>query len=392
MDAGEARKRVLDPARVRRVVVKLGSSVLTHPRRGLREEVIGALAEQVATLSERHGLQFVVVSSGAIASGRKALGLVGKLDLAHKQAAAAVGQTALMEAYERAFGRRGKRVGQLLLTHADFDARDRYLNARHTLEALLDLGVVPIINENDTVATQEIRLGDNDHLAALVTLLLPADLLVLLTETDGLYTADPHVDPGAVRLPLVEPDAEPEAHVEGARAGSVGTGGMASKLGAARLVAARGIPVAIAGGHGEQPLEDLFDGRDVGTLVLPSTSDRQSSRKLWIGHARRVEGTLRVDEGARRALLEGGRSLLPAGVVGVQGEFDAGDVVAIVGPDGQPFARGISNWTHAEVAAGLGRRSTEVRGLLGDEIDPEVVHRDDLMLLPGLNGRTAHHA
>lgn len=382
MNATEARKRVLDPQRVRRVVVKLGSSVLTHPRRGLREEVIGALAEQVATLSERYGMQFVVVSSGAIASGRKALGLVGKLDLAHKQAAAAVGQTALMEAYERAFGRRGKRVGQLLLTHADFDARDRYLNARHTLGALLELGVVPVINENDTVATQEIRLGDNDQLAALVTLLTDADLLVLLTETDGLFSADPHVDPAAVRLPVIEADSRPEARVDGARAGSVGTGGMASKLQAARLVAACGVPVAITCGHGEQPLEDLFAGLDLGTVVLPTVGDRASSRKLWIGHARRVEGTLTVDEGARKALREGGRSLLPAGIVKAEGEFDAGDVVAIAGLDGVPFARGISSWTSAEVAGGLGRKSAEVRAVLGDEIDPEVVHRDNLTLLP----------
>jgi glutamate 5-kinase len=382
MDAGEVRRRVLDPGRVRRVVVKLGSSVLTHARRGLREEVIGGLAEQVASLSERHGLQFVVVSSGAIASGRKALGLSGKLDVAHKQAAAAVGQTALMEAYERAFRQRRRTVGQLLLTHADFDARDRYLNARHTLDALLDMGVVPIINENDTVATQEIRLGDNDHLAALVALLLPADLLILLTETDGLFSADPHVDPTATRVAVLEAGADPDAQVDGARAGSVGTGGMASKLHAARLAAARGIPVAIACGHGEQPIEDLFAGKDVGTLVLPTTGERASSRKLWIGHARRVEGTLVVDAGARKALQEGGRSLLPAGVTRVEGEFDAGDVVAIAGPDGLAFARGISGWSSAEVAAGLGRKTAEVRTLLGDEMDPEVVHRDNLTLLP----------
>jgi len=382
MDGGGVRRKVLDPGRVRRVVVKLGSSVLTHARRGLREEVIGGLAEQVATLSERHGMQFVVVSSGAIASGRKALGLSGRLDVAHKQAAAAVGQTALMEAYERAFARRGRHVGQLLLTHADFDARDRYLNARHTLDALLALGVVPVINENDTVATQEIRLGDNDTLAALVALLMPADLLILLTETDGLFSADPHVDPTARRLSVIEADVRPDAQVDGPRAGSVGTGGMASKLNAARLVAARGIPVAIACGHGEQPIEDLFAGLDLGTLVLPTAGERASSRKLWIGHARRVDGTLTVDEGARRALQEGGRSLLPAGVVRVEGEFDAGDVVAIAGPDGAAFARGISSWTSAEVAAGLGRKSADVRAVLGDEIDPEVVHRDNLTLLP----------
>ncbi len=375
---------ILDPSRIRRVVVKLGSAILTHPRRGLREEVISGLAEQIATLGATHDLQFVVVSSGSIAAGRKLLGLNGRLSLAEKQASAAVGQTQLMEAYERAFGRRGGRVGQLLLTHDDFQARDRYVNARQTLEALLALGVVPVINENDTVSTDEIRLGDNDQLAALVAHMVEADLVILLTEHDGLYSADPDRHPDATRISCL--DRIDDALVDAMRPTAEdrpGTGGMASKLLAARQLASWGCPVVITRGGADQLIEEVLSGADVGTLVLPMDTDRASSRKMWIAHARRPPGSLIVDAGARRAVEQDGRSLLAAGIVRVDGAFPEGAVVTVEDDDGVAFARGITAWTSDAIAAGMGRRSEDARALLGDGIDPEVIHRDNLALLPG---------
>jgi glutamate 5-kinase len=368
-----------------RVVVKLGSATLTHPRRGLREEVISEVAEQIATLAESRHLLFTVVSSGAIASGRKVLGLSGRPSLPEKQAAAAVGQPALMEAWSRALGRRGLKTGQVLLTHEDFDDRKRYVNAQRTMETLLAAGVIPIVNENDTVATAEIRLGDNDHLAALVTHMVGADLLVLLTDSDGLFTADPHKDPGAQRIPVLEGIGdEMLARVDGPVQGSPGTGGMASKLRAARLVSSWGIPVVIAAGAQERRLEDVLEGRDVGTLVVPGkpTNGRTGRRKMWIATAGRPRGTITVDDGASRVLRESNRSLLPAGITAVSGEFAPGDVVTILDGEGHPIARGVARWPAAEVAKGMGRRTADLKGLIAKGLDPEVVHRDDLTLLP----------
>ena len=377
------RDHIINPSRMRRVVVKLGSAVLTHPRRGLREEVISSLAEQIATLRESHDLQFVVVSSGSIAAGRKLLGLEGRVSLAEKQASAAVGQTQLMEAYERAFGRRGCRVGQILLTHDDFEARDRYVNARQTMETLLSLGVIPVINENDTVSTDEIRLGDNDQLAALVSHLVEADLVILLTEHDGVYSDDPQRNPAAMRIRQIERiDDDLIAAMRPVRYDQPGSGGMASKLLAARRLASWGCPVVITRGDAERPIEEVLSGADVGTLVLPADTDRVSSRKMWIANARQPRGRLTVDAGARHAIENQGRSLLAAGVVGVEGTFQMGHVVTIDDGEGAAFARGISAWSSDDVEAGMGRKSDEVRALLGDEMDPEVIHRDNLTLLP----------
>jgi len=382
MAKGRDRWNLLDLGAVHRVVVKLGSSTLTHPRRGLREEVIGEVAEQVATLAESNGLAFVVVSSGAIASGRKALGLTGRPSLAQKQAAAAVGQPALMEAWSRALGRRGLRVGQVLLAHEDFADRRRFVNARNTFETLIASGVVPVVNENDTVATAEIRLGDNDHLAALVSHLVGADLLVLLTDSDGLYTADPHADPSAVRVPVLERvDEAVLGQAHGVRNGSPGTGGMVAKLQAARLAASCGVPVVIAKGDAERCLEEILAGDDVGTLVLPAQGATPHGRKLWIAAAGRVRGTVTVDEGAARALREEGRSLLPAGITAVSGDFRSGDLVTVLDPEGRPIARGVTGWSRA-VAWGMGRRTAELRDLAAMGLEPEVIHRDDLTGLP----------
>src|SRR5512134_3160417 len=315
-DTAWQRTAFLRSRRIRRIIVKLGSGTLTDASLGLRVPTIRSVAAQVAEIRKSRGIDVVVVTSGAIAAGRKKLGIVDRpRTVALKQAAAAVGQTTLMRAYERALEARGLKVGQLLLTHEDFGVRKRYVNARNTLEALLSRGIVPIINENDTVATEEIRLGDNDHLAALVTQLMSADLLLLLTDSDALYTRDPHRFSDAKRIPLLARIDDEILRIAGGKGGSVGTGGMASKLLAARVVAAWGTPVVIAGGLSRRSILDVLDGKEAGTLILPSEEVKARSRKMWIAHARQPHGTLTVDDGARKVLQEGGKSLLPAGIL-----------------------------------------------------------------------------
>ena len=383
------RRAILASRRIRRVVVKLGSGTVTDPEAGLREPTIRALAAQLTAPLREPGISFVIVTSGAIAAGRKKLGMAERpRTMALKQAAAAVGQTTLMRAYERAFEKRGRHVAQLLLTHEDFENRERYVNARNTLETLLSRGIVPIVNENDTVAIEEIRLegdgsGANDHLATLVTQMTGADLLILLTDSDGLHTRDPHRHADARRISLVENlDDESVRKAVGRGTSAAGTGGMASKIHAARVLSASGIPVVIASGLSRRSVLDVLAGKDVGTLILPPKASRLSSRKMWIAYARHAHGTLVVDDGARKVLLEGGKSLLPAGVLGAHGEFRPGDAVSIADRRGRIFARGIARWGSDQVERGKGKRSAEVRALLGADTPAEVVHRDDLTILP----------
>lgn len=382
--AGNRAREIVSSPRVRKVVVKLGSGTVTDPGAGLRLPTIRALAAQLSNALAADGVSFVVVTSGAIAAGREKLGMAERpRTVSLKQAAAAVGQTSLMRAYERAFEKRGRHVAQLLLTHDDFESRERYVNARNTLLALLARGIVPIVNENDTVATEEIGLGDNDHLATLVTQMIGADLLILLTDSDGLQTKDPHRHPDARRIPVVEnlDDASVLAAV-GRRVSSTGTGGMASKLRAARVLSASGIPVVIASGLSRRSILDILGGRDTGTLILPRRTGKLRSRKMWIAYAMNAHGTILVDGGARKVLMEGGKSLLPAGVTGARGRFRPGDAVSIADRRGRVFARGIARWSSEQVARGKGKRSAEVRTLLGAETPAEVVHRDDLTILP----------
>jgi glutamate 5-kinase len=383
-EAESGRAALFRSLMIRRIVIKLGSGILTDEGLGLREATIRALAAQAATVRSARGVRVAVVTSGAVAAGRKKLGLSARpRTIALKQAAAAVGQTTLMQAYERAFERRGLRVGQVLLTHEDFEDRRRYVNARNTLETLLSRGIVPVINENDTVATEEIRLGDNDHLAALVALMIGADLLLLLTDSDGLYTRDPHRHPDARRIPVLPTVDDGSLESAGRqRGGGVGTGGMASKLLAARRVSASGIPVAIASGLSATAVTDILAGKDVGTLVLPGVAGRERSRKLWIAYARHSLGTIAVDEGAKKVLMEGGKSLLPAGVLAVQGTFRKGDAVSVGDRRGRVFARGIASWSSEQVEKGMGRKSAELRAVLGENVPPEVIHRDNLTILP----------
>lgn len=383
-DGAAIRASVLLSRKIQRIVVKLGSGTLADVDAGLRMSTIRALASQVADAWGGRGIRFAVVTSGAVAAGRKKLGMRERpRTVALKQAAAAVGQTTLMRAYERAFEKRGRKVGQLLLTHEDFENRERYVNARNTIEALLARGIVPIINENDTVATEEIRLGDNDHLAVLVTQLIGADLLILLTDREGVFNRDPHRHRDARLLPLLECVTEERIRAAGGEAGRpVGTGGMASKLAAARVASETGVPVVIASGLTRRAIADILAGKEVGTLVLPGGAAKATRRKMWIAYARHPHGTLTVDEGAIKVLLEKGKSLLPAGILEVRGTFRSGDAVSIRDRRGREVARGISSWTSEQVEAGRGRKSAEVRGILGEAIPAEVVHRDNLTILP----------
>jgi len=363
---------------VRRAVVKVGSNVLSGPQ-GLRRERVRALAGEIAALVAR-GRQLVVVTSGAVATGAPRLG-ARRHRLEWRQAAAAVGQIGLMTAYERAFAAHERIVAQVLLTHTDLSDRRRYLNARHTLRTLLDLGVVPIVNENDTVAVEELKFGDNDHLSALTASLVEADLLVVLSDVEGLHTRDPRLDPEASLVRLARAEDPAMREVAGPARSEVGTGGMASKVAAAREAAAVGIPTIIADGTRDGVLAAVFEPSvEVGTLIL-ADGDRLAHRKHWIAYALKPSGALHLDAGAEHAVAESGRSLLPSGVRAIEGSFGVGDCVRCIGPDGREFARGLVNYTAAELDKIKGVHTREVERLLGYKASDEVIHRDDLVVL-----------
>jgi glutamate 5-kinase len=364
--------------RVRRAVVKIGSNVLAGPA-GLRRERVRALAGEIAALVVA-GRQVVVVSSGAVAAGAPRLG-PRRSRIEWRQAAAAVGQIGLMAAYERAFATHERHVAQVLLTHADLSDRRRYLNARHTMRTLLDLGIVPIVNENDTVAVEELRFGDNDDLSALTASLVEADLLVVLSDVDGLHTSDPRRDPDAAPVRLARADDDAVARAAGPAASGVGTGGMASKLAAARKAAAAGIPTVIADGTRDGVLAAIFDPAVVAGTLLVTDGDPLARRKHWIAYTLKPAGALHLDEGAERALAKGGRSLLPSGVRGVEGTFGVGDCVRCVAPDGREFARGLVNYTSVEIEKIKGAQTRDIERLLGYKGSDEVIHRDDLVVV-----------
>jgi glutamate 5-kinase len=329
----------------------------------------------------KEGYQVVLVSSGAILAGMGRLGLTERpRSIPLKQAAAAVGQSLLMRHYEEAFAPHGQKLGQLLLTQEDFRSRHRYLNARNTLFTLLHLGVLPIINENDTVAIEEIRFGDNDHLSALVATLLGADLLIILTDLDGLYTADPRRDPDAELIHEV-PRRAAGLHFWADESGTgLGTGGMAAKVKAARRAAASGIPTVIANGLVEGILGQVVRGEVVGTVFQASTS-RMRSRKRWLAFATERRGRITVDAGAKEALIRNGKSLLPSGVVSVDGVFEGGEVVSLCDIDGVEFARGVASYDAAQVDQIKGIRSNQIEHTLGVKPFDEIVHRDNLVIL-----------
>ncbi len=367
---------------VRRLVVKVGSGVLSRGSFTLDTRTIRSLAAQLHACRET-ARQVALVSSGAIVAGVGRLGLAERpRSIPLKQAAAAIGQGALIWTYEEAFAAHGVKVAQVLLTGEDLRDRARYLNARNTLFTLLTLGVLPIINENDTVAVDEIKFGDNDRLSALVAALVDADLLVILTDTDGLFTADPRRRPKARLIPVVTGGEPKEAYWAGAPATITGVGGMASKVEAARLAAASGIPTLIANGTAPDTLTRLLAGETLGTLFLPD-AERLAGRKRWLALASRPKGVIVVDEGAKRALTERGKSLLPSGVKGTLKPFGVGDVVSLVGPDHAEFARGLANYTAEEVERIKGIKTGEIERTLGYRHSDEVIHRDNLVIVNG---------
>ncbi len=363
-----------DLAHAHRVVVKIGSSSLTGADGRLDVAALTALVDVLAARRAAGG-QVVLVSSGAIAAGIAPLGLTGRpKDLATAQAAASVGQGLLVARYTEAFARHGLRVGQVLLTVDDVIRRVHYRNAQRTLTRLLDLGVVPVINENDTVATHEIRFGDNDRLAGLVSHLTRADALVLLSDVDALYDAPPS-RPGARRIDLVTGPGDLDGVVVAGRGSSVGTGGMVTKLDAAAIATGSGIPVMLTSAAN---VGAALAGEGVGTWFV-ATGRRKNARRLWLAHAARTSGRVLLDDGAVRAITDGKKSLLAAGITGVEGDFDTGDPVELVAPDGAVVARGIVAYSSEELPGVLGKSSATLRDELGH--DREVVHRDHLVVV-----------
>jgi len=368
-------------APLKRLVIKVGSAVLSDPD-GLRAEVIEHLAAEIDAVT-RDGREVVLVTSGAIAAGRARLGR-RTATIAERQAAAATGQIELMRLWAKSFDARGRTVAQILLTHQDVAERKRRLNAVHTIQALIAAGVIPVINENDTVAVEEIRMGDNDVLSSLVAGMVQASLLIILSDVPGVLTGDPRKRADARLIPLI---TDPEAGMRGLvaeSAGPLGSGGMATKLKAARQAARAGISVIIAPGRVRGAIAAALDpSREVGTLILAART-RLRSRKHWIAFALRPAGALAVDRGAAEALRTRGRSLLPSGIREVRGEFSSGDCVSLLDHDGLEFGRGLVNYPAADVLKVKGRRSQEIAHLLGYKVADEIIHRDNFVLLEDL--------
>ena len=363
----------------KRIVVKVGSSLVTNEGRGLDAEAIGQWCEQLAALA-KDGREVIMVSSGAIAEGMKRLGWATRPKAIHElQAAAAVGQMGLVQMYETKLRENGIGSAQVLLTHADLADRERYLNARSTLLTLLSLGIVPVINENDTVVNDEIKFGDNDTLGALVANLVEADALIILTDQKGLYTADPRKDPGARFVDIGKAgDVALEAMAGGAGS-SVGSGGMITKILAAKRAAGSGASTVIAWGREPSVLLRLTQGDAIGTLLVAQTAKNQA-RKQWMADHLQMRGSVTVDAGAAAKVRDEGKSLLPIGMTIVQGEFSRGDVIAIKSPDALEIARGLANYSSAEARLICRKASSEFEKLLGYTGEPEMVHRTNLVL------------
>lgn len=363
-----------------RIVVKLGTSVLTGGTPQLDHPHMVELVRQCAELY-RQGKDIIICTSGAIAVGRHRLGFPDIPNtVANKQMFAAVGQSRLMQMWERYFEIFGIHVGQILLTRADVTNRNRYLNARDTLQTLLDNRIVPVINENDAVATEEIKVGDNDNLSALVSTLAEADLLLLLTDQPGLFTADPRTNPNAQLIPEVSKIDEAVKALAGGSVSGLGVGGMATKLQAADVARRAGADVVIAAGRAPNVIDRIARGESVGTR-FPALENPLENRKRWIFAGRKPRGCVMIDGGAAKALLENGRSLLPAGITAITGSFDRGDTICIQGPDKQELARGITRYSSSDLHLIAGLHSEQIEARLGYAYGPVAVHRNDLILL-----------
>ena len=370
------RKRL---ATTRRWVVKIGSALLTNEGQGLDLERMDGWVTQMCQL-RKQGIEVVLVSSGAVAAGMEKLGWLERPAALHQlQAAAAVGQARLVQAWEASFQKYGVQPAQVLLTHDDHSSRKRYLNARSTLKTLLEMGIVPVINENDTVATDELRFGDNDTLAALVANQVEADVLVILTDQDGLFTADPRTDPKARLIHEVRAHDSALDAMAGGGSGRLGRGGMQTKLRAARQAAASGAATIIVGGRIDSVLSRLQAGEELGTLLTPDQKP-MAARKQWLQGHLKTAGQLVLDTGAVRVLKDQGKSLLPVGVKAVQGQFQRGEMVACVDENGNEVARGLINYSATEVARIIGQPSHQIEALLGYQGEQELLHRDNMVL------------
>ncbi len=367
-----------------RLVIKVGSGVITG-KNGLNSRVINSLAEEICALKAQ-GKEIILVSSGAIAAGMKKTGIRKRpSSVSHQQALAAVGQSILMNSYERAFGKEGQKVAQILVTRDDLNHRGRYLNARNTIFTLLSWNVIPIINENDTVVVEEIKFGDNDNLSAMITDLTGSQLLINLTDIDGLYDKDPRKHPDARLIPVVEKIDKRIMNFASKIPGFLGTGGMASKITAAKKVNLAGIPVIIANGKKKGIIGKIFSGEEEGTVFLPE-SRTICTRKRWIAFTRTVKGQIIVDKGAELAILKNGKSLLPSGIKAVKGRFSMGDSVAIVNDRDIRLAVGITNYNSTEVEKIKGLKTSMIEKILGYKHDDEVIHRDNLVILKDIEG------
>lgn len=378
----EKKQKIIQEAK--RIVIKVGSAVLAKDGFALNPESIAKLSLEIAQLLNRH-YEVVLVSSGAILAG------LGKLDLKkrpktipHKQAIAAIGQCSLMRAYEESFSRQAKKVAQILLTNDDICNRRRYLNARNTITTLFQYQVLPIVNENDTVATKEIKFGDNDRLSSLVAGLISADLLVILSHVEGLYTEDPTENPRAELIPFLEKISSDTLDLAKGKTSFIGTGGMQTKILAAQEAAKSGIATWLVNGKSPDILSFLYQPEQsatpIGTFFFPE-HDKLKSRKAWIAYALRAKGKLIVDDGAYHMLVKGKKSLLAGGIVGVEGTFDIGDPVHCFNLNGLEFGRGLVNYTSNELLIIKGKKSTEIESLLGYKYFDEIIHRDNLVII-----------
>lgn len=365
--------------KIKRLVIKIGSNILASAEQGLNIRRLRALAKDISEVIDA-GHEVVIVSSGAVAAGLKKLNLKKKPeDIKLKQAAAAIGQSSLMWAYEQNFAKFDKKVAQLLLTRNDIENRLRYINAKNTISTLMSYGVIPVINENDPVAVDEIKFGDNDMLAALTAGLVEADMLIILSDVEGLYSKDPGKK-GSKIIKHVDKITAKVQEMAGGKSSAVGTGGMYSKLLAAKQANDHGIPVVIMSGKKSSLLPRFINGKDVGTC-FEAKKERLSSKKGWIAYGVRTKGSIRLDEGAVKALTEMGRSLLPSGIAGVEGVFEVGDYIKCLNSDGKKIAKGLTNYSSKDLEQIKGKKTSEIEKILGYKYSDEVIHRDNLVLV-----------
>jgi glutamate 5-kinase len=362
----------------KRIVVKLGSNVITA-KNGLNLDVIETISDQISDLMSR-GIEVILVSSGAMAAGMRKMKMVRRPDeIPKRQAISAIGQSGVMNAYEKSFARHGIKIAQILLTGDDLTNRKRYLNSRNTLHTLIDWKIVPIINENDTIMVEEIKLGDNDNLAAMITLLMDADFLFILTDIDGLYDKDPRQFSNAKLIPKVTQIKREIEDFASSIPGALGTGGMLSKIQAAQKVTSAGIPMIVARGTSDNVLLKLFDGQDSGTYFEPREG-RMASRKCWIAHTLAPKGSIVIDDGAVGAVRQNGKSLLPIGVIAVEGDFEEGAAVDFRTSDNEVIGTGLVNYSSSDINLIKGLKTSQIKACLGGKHYDEIIHRNNLVL------------